>query len=82
MIILHSKNYKIFQSFGFPKMEGGGGGGGGGPTKKKIPTTYEVAKSGFEISRMHLFKKSKKTSYVLDVQVARKNVVWPPDYQV
>ena len=77
MLTLHSKNYKIFQNFGFPKMGVGGVGGGCRPTEKKMPTTYEVAKSSFEISRMYIFKKSnkkKKISYVLDVQVARKNV--------
>ena len=30
------------------------------PHIKKMPTTYEVAKSSFEISRMYIFKKSKK----------------------
>ena len=39
MITLHSKNYKIFQNFGFAKMGGGG---------YRLP--YKVAKSGFEIS--------------------------------
>ena len=64
MITLHSKNYKIFQNFGFPKM-------GGIPTPiKNLPTTYEVAKIGFEISSMYIFKKNKKLPYLLDVQVA------------
>ena len=44
---------------------------GGIPTPiKNLPTTYEVAKIGFEISSMYIFKKNKKLPYLLDVQVA------------
>ena len=37
---------------------------------KNFLFTYEVAKSGFEISSIYIFKKNKKLPYVLDVQVA------------
>ena len=76
MLTLHSKNYKIFQNFGFPKMGvGGGWEGDADPHKKKCPPHMRWQKVVLRSPECIYSRKAKKISYVLDVQVARKNDV-------